>query len=371
MAATDGIFAVCLGPRRNEPEQELRFDVGGRFWMPWHEDPFPEGAAHAAVVTAPWPAPWQLPGWQRMLGAAGAVDESWCVYELYDGRLAGFAFLESRKVGLGQSALFCVGGPVGAPLHPQDFGLALRVLAYRQEAVFIQVEPQDEPAAGAFPAGKWRVASYKRFFEPCTAWVDLSNGESEILAAMKEKGRYNVRLSQKHGVEAGPVEPTDENLDVFMVLLGETLGRDGFSGNSRAHYRAMLDLLTVEEWGGLFFAKKDGEVLAAGIFSFIGKLGTYYYGASTSDNAKRKFMPAYALQWRAMLEAKNRGCAAFDFLGIDDPHGKPGHLAGVTDFKMKFGPNVRRWPAARTLVTRPWTYRFLRLARWAKRLLRR
>jgi lipid II:glycine glycyltransferase (peptidoglycan interpeptide bridge formation enzyme) len=199
--------------------------------------------------------------------------------------------------------------------------------------------------------------------------VDLAPGETDILAAMREKGRYNVRLSAKHGVEAFPVPPTDENLDEFMRLLDDTTGRDGFSGNSRAHYRAMLDLLAAEDWGGLFFAEKDGEVLATGIFSFVGKMATYYYGASTSDNTKRKFMPAYALQWRAMLEGKRRGCAVFDFLGIDDPDGKPGHLAGVTDFKMKFGPQVKRWPEARIFVSRRWAYRFLRMARWSKRAL--
>ena len=368
MVETDGIFAVRLGVSHDVPERAARFDVGGRFWMPWHESPFPEGAAHAMVLADAWPMPWQLPDWQRMLRRAGAVDATWAVYELCDGALTSFACFEVRRVGLGLSGWFCVGGPVGTPVVGKDLARACRALAADEDAAFVQVEPARE--SGLFAAGKWRLGAHKRFLEPCTAWVDLSRGETDILAGMREKGRYNVRLSAKHDVEALPVEASDAHLDEFMRLLAETTGRDGFSGNSRAHYRALLDFLDERGWGGLFFARKGGEVLAAGIFSFVGGVATYYYGASTSDNAKRKFMPAYALQWRAMLEGKRRGCAVFDFLGIDDPLSEaPGHLEGVTDFKLKFGPEIRRWPQAHVYVARPWAYRALRSVRWVKKLL--
>lgn len=38
---------------------------------------------------------------------------------------------------------------------------------------------------------------YKKFIPPYTALIDLTQSEDEILAAMKPKGRYNIRLATK------------------------------------------------------------------------------------------------------------------------------------------------------------------------------
>lgn len=367
MASADGIFAIRTAGKTGGFSGGLRFSVSARLWNPWDGVSFPEESARSLACSSGWPAPWQVPEWQAMLREAGACSATWAVFELAGGKVAALAMAEERSLGLGFSGLFCAGGPAGSPSRPDAFSAALRALALRERAVFFQAEPYAESPALA----GWKAAHYKRLFERHTAWLDLSRGEDEILSSMKEKGRYNVRLSAKHGVSARAVPATDANLDAFLALLSETLERDGFSGNSRAHYRAMLDLLERENWGGLYLAEKDGKVLAAGVFTFLGKLGTYYYGASTSDNALRKFMPAYALQWAAIRDAKARGCSAFDFLGIDDPSSAPGHLAGVTDFKMKFNPSVKTWPAARSFVARPWALRLLKLARAAKRLIGR
>jgi len=38
---------------------------------------------------------------------------------------------------------------------------------------------------------------YKKFITPHTAVIDLEKSEEEILANMKPKGRYNIRLAEK------------------------------------------------------------------------------------------------------------------------------------------------------------------------------
>lgn len=57
-------------------------------------------------------------------------------------------------------------------------------------------------------------------------------------------------------------------------------------------------------------------MIAAAILVIQDATALYYYGASTSDNAKRKFMPAYLLQWEMMRASKAAGCSVYDFLGI-------------------------------------------------------
>ncbi len=136
---------------------------------------------------------------------------------------------------------------------------------------------------------------------------------------MKPKGRYNIRVAEKTGVIIEQVPYSEENLDTFYNILSETLERDNFAANSKEYFRIFLRYLEKQELGGLFFAKKEDEVIATGIFVFYKKTALYYYGASSSDNAKRKYMASYLLQWKAIEEAKKRGCEAFDFLGIADP----------------------------------------------------
>ena len=83
----------------------------------------------------------------------------------------------------------------------------------------------------------------KHFLEPWTRTIDLALGEEEIQRNMHEKGRYNIRLAWKRGVLAEWVLPTRENIDIWMKLLSETTGRDGFSGNSDAYYVSFLQNL--------------------------------------------------------------------------------------------------------------------------------
>lgn len=82
-------------------------------------------------------------------------------------------------------------------------------------------------------------------------------------------------------------------------------------------------------------------------------------------------MPAYALQWEMMLEGKRRGCETYDFLGIA-PEGAENHpLAGVTDFKLKFGGTPKGWPESRIMVVRPRIFSLMRIFRSLKRLLKK
>jgi lipid II:glycine glycyltransferase (peptidoglycan interpeptide bridge formation enzyme) len=54
----------------------------------------------------------------------------------------------------------------------------------------------------------------------------LHKTEEELLAEMKPKGRYNIRLAEKNGCRVEKVASTECMLDIFMGLLGETLERD-------------------------------------------------------------------------------------------------------------------------------------------------
>ncbi|MDD5213224.1 MAG: peptidoglycan bridge formation glycyltransferase FemA/FemB family protein [Candidatus Gracilibacteria bacterium] len=183
-----------------------------------------------------------------------------------------------------------------------------------------------------------KVSYYKKFITPYTALIDLTKTEEEILAQMKPKGRYNIKVAEKNEIVVKNAEITDENISVFYDLMMETTSRDSFNGNSLEFYKRFLN---ASDNNLLFIAYKGEVPVAAGIFVYFGELATYYYGASSSDKAYRNLMSPYLLQWNAIKEGKFRGCKLYDFLGIASPNEENSPLAGVTDFKLKLTPDSR------------------------------
>jgi peptidoglycan pentaglycine glycine transferase (the first glycine) len=303
---------------------------------------------------------WQTSGWCEFLLDVGQVRE--CIFVgIYstDAVLAGYAFVQVRDIGLGYTGGFIVGGPnLSQTVDTANIGLLFteieRILD-QTWVVFAQYEPvQDLGFTQNMPLWKY-------FVEPYTLTLDLTLSEDELLAQMKQKGRYNIKLAEKQGVTI-ELSHLPNGLDHFMRLLNETLDRDGFSGNSRTYYAGLLAARThVSE--GLYLAHKDWLVIAAAILVMEWDQAIYYYWASTSDNELRKSMPAYLLQWRMIQAAKSAGCTQYDFLGIAPPGSEDHPLAGVSDFKHKFGGQIGVLPAKKISVHRSPQYYLLRMLR--------
>lgn len=218
-------------------------------------------------------------------------------------------------------------------------------LAKREGDVFLRVETRYE-----FGSVKLGGRKSKECYLPRnTLMINLEAKIENILAQMKQKGRYNILQAEKAGVY---VRKADESeLDNFYEMLIETAERDGFHLHDKEFYSAFLELL-----GGkarLYVAHKENEFLGGMLVTHFGDTATYYFGAS--GGAHRRSMAPYALQWFAMQEAKTAGMKHYDFLGIA-PEGKAGKkhvLAGVTQFKTRFGGKRVAYETARVFVYRP------------------
>ncbi len=73
----------------------------------------------------------------------------------------------------------------------------------------------------------------KAYNLPRTLVVDLAGSEADILARMKQKTRYNIRLAQKHGVTVS--QSTD--LAQFHRLMLETGERNEFGVHSLEYFQ--------------------------------------------------------------------------------------------------------------------------------------
>jgi lipid II:glycine glycyltransferase (peptidoglycan interpeptide bridge formation enzyme) len=253
--------------------------------------------------------------------------------------------------------------PRGPVYDPSDEPLgrvlvsALHETARREGAIALKVEPPwlDDGEAHAWWAASGFQASRQTIQPRRTILIDLRPDEESILAQMKSKWRYNVRLAARKEVTVR--RATSEDLTTFYKLMQETSARDGFALHVPEYYETAYRLFEPDGRVVLLLAEYQGEALA-GLMAFrFGSRAIYMYGASS--NRERNRMPNHLLQWEAMRWAKARGCTAYDLWGIPDvePGSASASLGGVERFKAGFGGESARYAGAFDYVYSPLVYR--------------
>ncbi|HYA99676.1 MAG TPA: peptidoglycan bridge formation glycyltransferase FemA/FemB family protein [Ktedonobacteraceae bacterium] len=189
-----------------------------------------------------------------------------------------------------------------------------------------------------------------------TIVLDLTLDEDALLANMKEKWRYNVRLAGRKGVQTRVAE-TLEDVDSWYELLQTTSIRDQFGVHTREYYRQAWQLFAPREQARLLLASYNGQLLAGIFVGLMAKKAIYLYGASS--NEQRQFMPNYLLQWEAIRWAKQAGATTYDFWGIPETDAKSEAMAGVYRFKSGWGGRIVRLAGNYECTYRPVTMRLV------------
>ncbi len=295
--------------------------------------------------------------WGALKGAFGWLPLRVAVEQ--DGALIAGAQVLYRR--FGPVALgYVPKGPV-LPV-PDDEAVALLWRALREcsrhlRAVALKVEPEwrdDDAARHAWLRAQGFVPSQHTIQPRRTIIVDLEPKEEEILARMKSKWRYNVRLSERRGVAVRQVG--SEGLPTFYELMRITGERDGFGIHSYTYYAKVLELFEASGRATLLLAYYEDEPLAGLIPCAFNGQAWYMYGASS--NERRDLMPNHQLQWRAMQWARAQGCRQYDLWGIADvdPEAATADLGGVQRFKEGFGGEIVRYVGAYDQVYVPPLY---------------
>jgi lipid II:glycine glycyltransferase (peptidoglycan interpeptide bridge formation enzyme) len=314
----------------------------------------------------------------------------WSTERLQVGQAA--AQILFRKLPLGFTLAYIPKGPMVDWHNPAEWRSLLEAahtLARQKRAVFLKIEPdvwlpegqevasENSPHPQPLSRGE-RGVEVRQLTEagftpadpsqPQTSvLVDLSGDEDTILAAMKQKTRYNIRLAERKGVTVRQGDEAD--IETFYALSQLTAARDGFGVHRLAYYRTVFTLFGPEQCA-LLLTEFEGEALAGLMVFRQGREACYFYGASS--NSQRNLMPTYLLQWAAMRWAKQQGCTRYDLWGI--PHApaetleaefdrRTDGLWGVYRFKRGFGGSIVHSPGAFDFVYNPLLYRLYRLRR--------
>ena len=229
----------------------------------------------------------------------------------------------------------------------------------QNRAIFVKLEPD---AWGDAQPDTWNLkleTSPHNIQPPRTIIVDIRGTEEEILARMKQKTRYNIRLAEKKGVTVRAWN----DIESFHKMMLVTGGRDGFGVHSLEYYKRAYELLQPKGLGEILVAEYEGKSLAALFAARNGKRTYYLYGASTDEERNR--MPTYLLQWEAMKWARARGCEEYDLWGVPDEdeltleaqfESRHDGLWGVYRFKRGFGGELKRAAQAMDRVYNPLLY---------------
>ncbi len=186
-----------------------------------------------------------------------------------------------------------------------------------------------------------------------SVWLDLGQSETELLAVMKQKTRYNIRLAEKKGVTVRIA--TIKELGIFYKMYVETSIRDGFVIRPEEYYLTVWRTFMQDAMALPLLAEFDGEPIA-GLFLFLfAKRAWYLYGMSTQKH--RDKMPNYLLQWRAIQLAKERGCLNYDLWGAPDTFNESDPMWGVYKFKEGLGGKVVRMIGAWDFPVKPLVYK--------------
>ncbi len=298
---------------------------------------------------------WQSLEWKRFQESLGRMTR---LFAAIDGeRILASALVIIDQTTLGYETWDIPRGPLRPESSSKDLerGLLEAIIAEAKTSkcltLFCSPLNALEPSLALF-------APSSRHIQPeASIIVDLTQPEEALLVQMHQKGRYNLRLAQKHGVTV----TRSEDIDAFYALLKQTSQRDQFQNLPKKQYENFLRGLP-GSFLLLAFSTTSKEPIAGLMGVNWGKTGIYYYGAS--DYAHRALMAPYLLQWEAMRHCKEQGCEAYDLLGVAPPDADASHpWKGISSFKEKFGGTLVTYPPEQQIILRPVLASLLRMKR--------
>jgi len=200
----------------------------------------------------------------------------------------------------------------------------LEKLAKAENSIFIRIEPVKQ---NLYEFGFKKIKSVQ---PQKTLVLDLSKSEDDLLMAMHQKTRYNIRLADKRGVKIE--QSQQEQFPRFYDLIVSTYRRKKKKHFNRDYYHKQFQSNLTK----IYYAEYQKSILAANMIVFYGDTVTYLHGGTSHEH--KNVMAPHLLQWQVIKLAKEQGYKYYDFWGIEE------HYQGVARFKRGFSGTEVEYP---------------------------
>jgi len=312
--------------------------------------------------------------WGEFQQKSGKEVTRVCVQE--DGRILLVAQIMRYSLPLGKNYIYIPYGPViSKNTNNSPKLIDFLVSELRQSniigkgTIFLKIEPDENFVPDLTVIGLNK--SDKDIQARETLILDISKPEKELLAQMKQKTRYNIRLAHKHGVRIVSIADLEKSKEIFLNLLEETSKRQNFRLHPKKYYMNMMNMFLdkpARPDGGfalrLFFAQYQKKIIAVALASFFNGRATYLHGASLQEY--KNVMAPSLLHWEIIKAAKHLGFSEYDFWGIvtDKTDSRQRQKwEGFSRFKMGFGGRIVEYQGAYDLIFGKLWYNAYRIVR--------
>ena len=273
---------------------------------------------------------------------------------------------------------FTVGYMPKGPMPDEQMLSVLEEIGKRHKALLIKLEP-NVLAPVTSPVGHKEIISFleahhcvpgRPLFTKYTFVLPLEGSEEELLANMRPKTRYNLKLAEKKDVRIVE-DSTEAGLGDYLKLLFETTKRQGFYAHDEQYFKDMWQIMSSTGIAHIFKAVYDGKVLSAWIVFVFNKTLYYPYGASSREH--KDLMANNLLMWEVIKFGKAQGCTSFDMWGSLGPDPNPKDpWYGFHRFKEGYGAQLMQSAGSFDLIINfqyyslfrlleDWRWKFLRL----------
>ncbi len=196
-----------------------------------------------------------------------------------------------------------------------------------------------------------------------TIIMDLTKREEELLSAMKQKHRYNIKIAKKNNVEI-KIDNSKESVETFVKLHEETVTRQEYNDRDSSYIKKVWEVLNEiqvlhpdfeSHIPETFIATAyfEGKPLASWFLIGFGDTLYYPYGGSSEEN--KNVMATYLLVWEVIKFGQQKGYKKLDLMGV-----LPDKSDGYSRFKVGFGGEEVVYADTVDIVIDPLMYKLVK-----------
>ncbi len=259
----------------------------------------------------------------------------------------------------------CVGYVPRSVFPSKEMLVHMQEINKKGRLAFIKFEPNVKADSRVKVSSLLKPSPYT-LFPKWTMTLDLTPSEETLLAKMKPKTRYNIRLAQKRGITVREMT-NNKGFEIFIKLYFETTKRQKYFGHNEKYHRFIFESLKNKNASILVAFYKDAPLAA---YELLYHKDTLYYPYGGSSEELKNLMAPNLIMWEAIRFGKQKGLKKFDMWGSLPPtYNEKDIWSGFTRFKEGYGAQFTELIGTYDLVFSPLLYNAFNTAQSLRNLI--